>query len=599
MQFQNGWTDPIRIENSSYLSFKNCHFAGGRRVIRARDSGVHHILVENCFWDQGGQYLWDFDRWMNMDAWDEMHSGSLRFFNGSLFTSEGTDGGHVIRGNTILHAFNALRWRADQGMDKNIEIYENRIENIRDNDFEPEDYTSNLFIHHNQSHNVHKTLSIDNVNGGNVYFFGNTITTDTDEWTREIATGFYKIYGENQNVTNPIYIFNNSYFGTGGVHRSIEDRTITNIIHVNNAFELTERNWELNQWNETLRYDYDCSNKPFSTVLAENDQQINGIVASPDFIDGINRDLKLSENSPCVDAGTIVSIPVLNWEQSFSGDAPDIGAYDSNSPISGPFFRVEETSVPELPRITLVTHEQDSTDISFSTPLLIESIAGNVIKTHASGTEETITNFVLTDNGHTIRFPNGSNNSYEIIVKNGLTGQNGQSATNWGNYSRFEFEEKNELVNLLLYSLEGGDIMVDTDKRILEKGTTIQLSAEPRPGYEFVKWEGDLESVEKEVSLEVDHSMWIIAQFKEVEKTLSTVSDEQKFHIYPNPSKGKVHLNGDQINNLHIRKLSGELVYSYDQVVRKELDLNHLPSGIYLISFSHRKKSITKKLIIE
>ncbi|MEM9326851.1 MAG: hypothetical protein AAGA85_14390, partial [Bacteroidota bacterium] len=515
LQFQNGWTDPIRVENSSYLSFKSCDMVGGRRVIRAQGEGTHHVLVENCFWDQGGRYSWDVTEWEGEDAWTSMHHGQLAFLNGSLFACEGTSGGHVIRGNTIRNAFNAIRWRAKQGMDKNIEIYENTIEYVRDNDFEPEDYAANLFIHHNRSHNVHKTLSIDHVNGGGIYYFGNVITTDLEERTAAIATGYHKIYGnEDQHLSDTLYLFNNSFYGTGRIHGSIGDRTILNVVHQNNAYELTQRKWELDQWNESLRYDYDCSSRPFSTVLTANRQEANGLVKAPGFQNPLTQDLTLREDSPCVDAGAAISIEGLRWQQTFEGDAPDIGAFDGNRPIVGPFFRVRDSPVPEHPRVTNVTSDEDSTQISFSTPLQRSSMTKNIMSVNASGLQQPLTDFVLVGQGHTVRFANPDSEVESYAVGGQLKGTNGMTATHWASDAGFQPRREKDLAIVLLYATEGGRVKMSEDRRILRKGSTIELSAQAEPGYRFVGWEGNYSGTDKEVSISLKNSVWIVARFE-------------------------------------------------------------------------------------
>ena len=111
----------------------------------------------------------------------------MGYFNGSLIDFNGTGGSIVIRNNEIIHSYNALRWRGEKGHDTNIEIYDNEISYARDNDFEPEYYTYNLHIYHNFSHNMHRNLSIDNIKGGEIFYYGNVITTDNDPWTQEIV----------------------------------------------------------------------------------------------------------------------------------------------------------------------------------------------------------------------------------------------------------------------------------------------------------------------------------------------------------------------------------------------------------------------------
>ncbi|KAB2837714.1 MAG: DUF1565 domain-containing protein, partial [Melioribacteraceae bacterium] len=116
MKFRNGWTNPIHVNNSTYISFKRCKFYGGKRVINVSGASAHHILVEECYWDQGGEFLWKLvsdDK--GVDAWTSMHHESMSYFNGSLIDFSGSGGSMVIRRNKIINSFNALRWRGQQG----------------------------------------------------------------------------------------------------------------------------------------------------------------------------------------------------------------------------------------------------------------------------------------------------------------------------------------------------------------------------------------------------------------------------------------------------------------------------------------------------
>ncbi|HEX9005845.1 MAG TPA: hypothetical protein VF889_01030, partial [Bacteroidota bacterium] len=113
IEFRNGWTDPIHIINSSYITFDHCSFYGGRKVIAASGSATHHVLVQNCSWDQGGDYLWNLvTDPAGADAWTSMHQGLLQYYNGTLVDLNGTGGSFVIRNDTISNAFNGIRWSA-------------------------------------------------------------------------------------------------------------------------------------------------------------------------------------------------------------------------------------------------------------------------------------------------------------------------------------------------------------------------------------------------------------------------------------------------------------------------------------------------------
>ncbi len=340
IRFRNGWTLPIQIDNSSYVTFAYCQFAGGKRVISVGGDSSHHILVEHCSWDQGGEKLWTVERdTAGVDAWTSMHHGNMAYYNGSLIDFSGTGGSMVVRYNTIVNAFNGIRYRGRPGHDSNVEIYGNTISFIRDNDVEPEYYTYNLHIYHNVSHNIHRTLSVDNVEGGNIYYYGNVVTTDTDPWSTKVCAGFWKIYSGPRKLSYPVYLFNNSLYGTGHAFATTRDRIIR-VRHWNNAYYFTSGSgWALNRWDTTNAFDYDVSNMPWSLPLVENRQERHGKIADVRFVDPGNRNLMPAPGSPAVDAGTVVSLKEFNWTEAYTGKAPDAGAFEGGELVEGPPFR--------------------------------------------------------------------------------------------------------------------------------------------------------------------------------------------------------------------------------------------------------------------
>jgi hypothetical protein len=357
ISFVNGWTDPIRVNNSSYISFQYCRFNGGRKVILATGAKTHHVLVEDCYWDQGGEKLWTIDKdSRGVDAWLSMHHELMGYYNGSLIDSRASGGSFVIRRNRIRNAYNGIRFTARKGYDANMEVYENDIANIRDNDFEPEHYAYNLHIYHNRSHNIHKTLSVDDVAGGYIYYYGNTVTMDSSAWAKKICTGFSKLYGGVDSMTYPLYFFNNSFFGFGKAFNVME-HPARMVKHYNNAYYFSGTGgWVMNYPHATDDFDHDISNKPWSASMTGANWEQQGLVADPKFVNVYKRDLHLLPGGPAIDAGRQMKFPELGWEQSFTGRGVDIGAYENNQPVEGPAFRFRrpegaQFDYKETPRI--------------------------------------------------------------------------------------------------------------------------------------------------------------------------------------------------------------------------------------------------------
>ena len=439
IKFQNGWTNPIAINNSSYLSFKRCEFFGGKRVINVSGSSAHHILVEECYWDQGGELLWKLvSDEKGVDAWTSMHHESMSYFNGSIIDFSGSGGSIVIRNNKLINTFNALRWRGQEGFDTNIEIYGNEIIQARDNDFEPEYYSYNLHIYHNRSHNVHRTLSVDNLNGGNIFYYGNVITTENDEWAKIVCTGFWKIYGEKRNVTFPIYAFNNSFNGVGRALRA--EQNMIRFNHFNNAYFFTrDTSWLFSKWVDSNKFDYDISNTGWPELFNIHEQEKHGKAADIKYRNADKRDLRLKKDSPGIDAGTTMRFDEFDWIQKYSGKAPDVGAYEGEQLADGPPFRFMlpkgiTTEYSEKPRIVKYAVDKNKCILYFSSEIDPATVDKEFIQLYSRNSKLKITSAAFPRNDYEMELTVN-----KIITKDDISisfdelpkGKNGETATCW------------------------------------------------------------------------------------------------------------------------------------------------------------------------
>ena len=440
IKFVNGWIDPIAITNSSYITFRKCNFFGAKHVIWAKGEQTHHILIENCFWDQGGEYLWTLkEDEEGVDAWTSMHHGSMVYFNGSIIDFRGTGGSVVIRNNKIQNAFNAVRWRGKEGgYDSNVEIYGNHISQVRDNDFEPETYTYNLHIYHNILHNVHRTLSIDNVYGGFIYFYGNVITVDDDPWTREVCKNLWKVYGAARNLDFPLYMFNNSFYGYLNAFR-VDVGTAIRTKHFNNAYYFTrDGGWIFDIWDSTDVLDYDISNKVWAKNIIDNKQEEHGQITDIKYVDTSKYNLKLQPSSPGIDAGKVMNFTELDWRQSYDGKAPDVGAYENGNLVEGPPFRFRippdaNLSYKEKPRIVRYKIEGNKLILFFSDKIDTSVSKENIISVY-QGEQNIQVKSVSFNNNYKLVV-----NTYSSLSKDDLSikfnsipkGLNGEIATYW------------------------------------------------------------------------------------------------------------------------------------------------------------------------
>lgn len=443
LHFRNGWEDPITISDSSYLTFEGSRFEGGRRVIYPKGPTVHHILVQNNHWDQGGDELWNMSTAPNGgDAWEEMHHGSLAYYNGSLFYPKCSGGSHVIRDNTLINGFNALRWKAEitDGVgaincDSNIEVYNNKVSNMRDNDFEPESAAFNVHVYHNVSHNIHKTMSVDTMIGGHIYYYGNVVTADSDAWTDSIATGWWKVY--NSPLTYPMVAFNNSFYGNQRPFNAMAG-PVEQFKHYNNAYHFTgDRGWVLDAWGPAMEFDNDCSNKAWPQNIVSNNQEQHGILANPDYVDGPNGNLRLKPTSVCRDAGRVINLPEFGWTQKYTGNAPDIGAYEGKKLVEGPAFKFIEppggVTYTEKPRI--VRHEIVDSEIRlfFSTDIQQNSLNANDLTVFKNGTPIKVNRISFPGTRELLIRTSGPLGTAKVnlVFTSMPTGINGEKATVW------------------------------------------------------------------------------------------------------------------------------------------------------------------------
>jgi hypothetical protein len=346
------WTNIITSVDVSYLTVNQCDVKGGKILLFAKGRKSHHFMIENCKWEQ------DVRVWTHEDgySWEELHHGKYRHFNGSIFQGERISGVFVIRNNQIKNTFNAFRLSPVGGglMDllasSNGDVYNNLIINTSDNVLEPEVYCHNLYFYHNRMINGHAFISVTGVGGGPIYLFGNTGLSEPD---CEDGWAIYKISNRERTMTEPFYIFNNSWYVDYNITGNRMGWWNDHIVHFNNAyfFEGIDT-FGIHTSGEDSYYNYDCSSAEFPDFMDEKGFESDGIEGNPMFKDPLGNDFRLKRASPCLESGQIYEDLLTHFE----GSAPDIGAYDGNKLVMGPAFKfsVPEAEIPfiEHPRIT-------------------------------------------------------------------------------------------------------------------------------------------------------------------------------------------------------------------------------------------------------
>lgn len=446
---QNCWTDLIRAENTSWLSLIDCRLYGGKRALFATGRKSHHFLIQGCTWEQDAR-VWTHE---GDYSWDEIHHGIHKHFNGSLFQGSEISGGFVLRDNHILNTFNAFRLSPindgifDPLACTNGEIYRNTIFNTSDNVLEPEVHVLNLHFYHNTMVNGHAFISITEVQGGELYVYGNTAMSmpeSDDGWT------IFKISCGRDSLTLPFYIFNNSWqvdFDMIGSPRNLWENS--HIRHFNNAC-YSESSDTFGIYNIGLdnHFDYDCSNVPFPALLLSVGHEEHGIVADPLFRDPLAIDFRLKEASPCIDAGKRDDGLILSYE----GEGPDIGAWEGEKRVEGPAFRFMDPGVDlpyrELPRITRVKVDGNRLKLWFSMPMDEASLRDAAFRIGDGSVEFDLETLSLSDDGYLLMLSaeelstlkTSDRGALKLQLRQWPVGRNGMTMTTWA--SEIEVERK-------------------------------------------------------------------------------------------------------------------------------------------------------------
>ena len=274
-------------------------------------------------------------------------------------------------------------WSSAPNLQANIEVYGNRVDYVRDNVIEPERFTHNLHVYHNEFNQcaagifslLHNTTTYDDPNmalNGPMYVYGNVGSLDTNDLVPPEAIGPYDFNPSYAVVKNckwftgePVKFFHNSwkYNKFGFSNDGDNDRQMH---HFNNIGVYGQYNGygfhsqtRFGDWENV--FDHDFSNKAWQSFVTNQGQEANGIVApDPGWTDSANSDYRLQSGSVCIDAGKVID----GFNQSYDGAAPDIGAYEGDKLVEGPPFYIMVP--PSLESVTPVVVEQ--WDFSGATP---------------------------------------------------------------------------------------------------------------------------------------------------------------------------------------------------------------------------------------
>lgn len=165
-----------------------------------------------------------------------------------------------------------------------------------------------------------------------------------------------------------------------------------------------------------------------------------------------------------------------------------------------------------------------------------------------------------------------------------------------------EFFQTNitDTINIIasLNPSEGGTVSGDGNYKY---GDTCRLTVSTNTGYNFVNWteNGIQVSTDVNYSFEVTADRALIANFEKI-TNVTDLNDNSNFTIYPNPTTGKITIEGENIRLINVLNLNGQVIKHLSPKTNdKTIDLNNLSKGVYLIIISTKDKTITKKVIFD
>lgn len=257
-----------------------------------------------------------------------------------------TGSGHVIAYNRIRGFADAINTYGSARCDS-IDIHNNDVSELTDDGIELDYSTRNVRCFHNRITNAYHGISAQPVHGGPAYIFRNTM--------HNIAATPFKLH----NRTSGVLMLHSTVLKTGRPVAISTPEEIRNCLSRNNLFVGTAAPYAFESSAPMTNCDFDhdaFAGGPFASALKWNgkryrtpeDVRANAPVykhmllidAAKTFASGATppdsfdkqaqpADLRLSPNSAAIDAAQ----PLPGFNDTFSGKAPDLGAFELDALI--------------------------------------------------------------------------------------------------------------------------------------------------------------------------------------------------------------------------------------------------------------------------
>jgi len=340
----SGWG---RIDNDGWgIDYDSAIYSDNADLTRIIVQGniIHHPRSDSNNWDEYRQQYCEID--------EPCHSRgpqAVTFFNSA--------GNHVIRFNTVFsdseHYFNDIigggfNFSYAGFPNQDSDIYGNQLSHCWDDAIEAEGANRNVRIWGNFIDRTLVKIATASTASGPLYIWRNVSAiaqrNDIDPWDDMERGGFLKtsdntpsggkIYAFHNTILQPPPYGNNQYplgcspgLGHGGPMLNVTSRN--NILQVYKSWHYSI--WDRNE-DPLADYDYDLYN---GEIFAEFGQEANGMHDVPIYSQTPSYTLTngsgiftLDQSSPGYDSGERLA----NFNDTFLGAGPDIGAHEAGSP---------------------------------------------------------------------------------------------------------------------------------------------------------------------------------------------------------------------------------------------------------------------------
>jgi hypothetical protein len=335
---RNLYSRGLYLNNASYNLIDSCFFHHSNTGIGIKRAS-HFNTIQNCTFNDSPVETW---------TWQAIKEGTGYYESGaiSVYSSDITNTGNVIRNNHISHKFDGVGLGSDQAPTTNMDFYNNTVELIGDDAVSMDGAGINNRIYNNRLSTFLVGVSVAPAAIGPHYIFRNLLIS----W---LSNSGYDGYPIKLNVnsslsTNWVYLYHNTCFTNvagqdGFVFKQYSDWH--DVISRNNIYAGTD--YALNSSSDQNPVDFDYDNlytthntnfirwegNRYSTIaefFSATSQEEHGLSQHPDFVDTSAGNYHLNKTSKLIDKGVI--IPGIN--DSFYNDAPDIGCFENSEIIS-------------------------------------------------------------------------------------------------------------------------------------------------------------------------------------------------------------------------------------------------------------------------